>query len=153
VQHRVSELIEPLRDLFAATFFLFFAFQIDPSQLPAAILPALGLLVVSAGGKLISGNVAARRMGVGPRGRLRAGSTLIARGEFSIVIASLGIGLADGSELGTLAAAYVLLTAIVGPLVAKHADRIYDLVRPAPPKPDRRAAISTRAEAAASTPR
>ncbi len=128
VQHRVSELIEPLRDLFAATFFLFFAFQIDPQQLPGAIVPALALLIITTAGKLLSGNVAARRMGVGPRGRLRAGATLIARGEFSIVIASLGVGLADGGELGTLAAAYVLLTAIVGPLVAKHADNIYDLL-------------------------
>jgi CPA2 family monovalent cation:H+ antiporter-2 len=127
VQHRVTELIAPLRDLFAATFFLFFAFQIDPRQLPAAILPALGLLVVTAGGKLISGNVAARRMGVQSRGRLRAGATLVSRGEFSIVIASLGVTLADGPELGTLAAAYVLLTAVVGPLAAKHSDRLYEL--------------------------
>ncbi|MEL7157378.1 MAG: cation:proton antiporter [Actinomycetota bacterium] len=124
VQHRVADLIEPLRDLFAAIFFLFFSFQIDPQELPGVFLPAVLLLVVTGMGKVASGWVAAARIGASRRGRLRAGTTLIARGEFSIVIASLGVTLSDGSQLGTLAAAYVLLTAVVGPLAAKHADTI-----------------------------
>jgi CPA2 family monovalent cation:H+ antiporter-2 len=48
---------------------------------------------------------------------LRAGFTLIARGEFSIVIAGLGIVLEP--RLGPLAAAYVLLLAIAGPVLAR----------------------------------
>ena len=127
VQERASELIKPLRDLFAAMFFLFFAFQIDPSELPAALLPALGLLVVTALGKMGTGWVAARRAGASSAGRVRAGTTLIARGEFSIVIASLGAGLADGSALGIIAAAYVLLTAVAGPVLAKNADALHAL--------------------------
>jgi CPA2 family monovalent cation:H+ antiporter-2 len=122
-QERASGLIEPLRDLFAALFFLFFAFQIPTEDLPAALLPAAALLVVSGLAKVATGWVVAGRAGAATRGRLRAGTVLVARGEFSIVIASLGVGLADGSDLGTLAAAYVLLSAIVGPLAAKHADR------------------------------
>ena len=122
-QERGSGLIEPLRDLFAALFFLFFAFQIPTEDLPAALLPAAALLVVSGLAKVATGWVVAGRAGAATRGRLRAGTVLVARGEFSIVIASLGVGLADGSDLGTLAAAYVLLSAIVGPLAAKHADR------------------------------
>ncbi|MBT8203198.1 MAG: cation:proton antiporter [Acidimicrobiia bacterium] len=126
VQKRARALIEPLRDLFAAIFFLFFAFQINPEELPGALLPALILLVITGLGKLGSGWVAAGRLGSGVNGRIRAGATLIARGEFSIVIASLGIGLADGAQLGSVAAAYVLLSAVVGPLLAKHADRVAD---------------------------
>ena len=49
--------------------------------------------------------------------------TLIARGEFSIVIANLGATLVDGAELGALAAAFVLITAVVGPIAARFADR------------------------------
>lgn len=124
VQHRVAALIEPLRDLFAAIFFLFFAFQIQPDQLPSAALPALALLVVTGIGKLFTGWKAAERAGASRRGRFRAGTTLIARGEFSIVIASLGAGLAGGAELSTVAAAYVLLTAVAGPLAAKYAEPI-----------------------------
>jgi CPA2 family monovalent cation:H+ antiporter-2 len=47
----------------------------------------------------------------------------MARGEFSIVIASLGVSLADGADLGALAAALVLITAIVGPIAARFIDR------------------------------
>lgn len=122
VQARAGTLIEPLRDLFAALFFLFFSFQIDAGSLVDVVVPAAGLAVVTGAGKLVSGRVAARPLGVGPRGRLRAGTALIARGEFSIVIASLGAGTAHGDDLGALAAAYVLITAIAGPLAARYAD-------------------------------
>ena len=72
------------------------------------------------------------RVGLGGRpplaasvpGRLRAGTVLITRGKFSIVIAALGAILADGAELGAMAAAYVLLTAMAGPVAAKYADRL-----------------------------
>lgn len=123
-QQRASTLIEPLRDLFAAIFFLFFSFQIDPRDLPGVLLPAAVLVVLTAATKLGSGWIAAGRLGASPRGRFRAGAALIARGEFSIVIASLGVSLADGGDLGTLAAAYVLLTAVIGPLVAKNSARL-----------------------------
>ena len=116
---RAHHLIAPLRDLFAATFFVFFSFQIDPADLFDAALPALLLAVVTAGTKMATGWYAGARIGAGRRGRRRAGSTLIARGEFSIVIAALGADLADGPELGALAAGYVLVTAVVGPLAAK----------------------------------
>lgn len=124
VQKRAHSLVEPLRDLFAAMFFLFFAFQINPAELPGLFVPAFVLLVVTSVGKLGSGWVSAKRIGASTKGRLRAGTALVARGEFSIVIASLGITLTDGDELGSLAAAYVLLTAIAGPLLAKHADSL-----------------------------
>ncbi len=124
VQERASALIEPLRDLFAAIFFLFFAFQINPEELPGSLVPAVILLLITAAGKLVAGWVGAKRIGASERGRVRAGAALIARGEFSIVIASLGVTLVDGPELGTLAAAYVLLTAVAGPLAAKHADNL-----------------------------
>ncbi len=127
VQARASTLIEPLRDLFAAIFFLFFAFQINPEELPGALVPAMILFVLTAAGKLVTGWVVAKRIGASERGRVRAGAALIARGEFSIVIASLGITLVNGPELGSVAAAYVLLTAIGGPLAAKNADWLSSL--------------------------
>ena len=124
VGERSMELISPLRDLFAATFFLFFSFQIDPSDLTPMIPVAIALGLVSVGGKLITGWYAAGRAGVAARGRVRAGTVLIARGEFSIVIAALGSPLVDGPDLEALAAAYVLFLAIVGPIAARYADSI-----------------------------
>jgi CPA2 family monovalent cation:H+ antiporter-2 len=120
VQARAAGLIEPLRDLFAAVFFLFFSFQVDPGDLLDALLPGAALAIVALSGKLVSGWVAAARAGVARAGRLRAGTALMARGEFSVVIASLGATLADGRDLGALTAALVLLTAIVGPLASRY---------------------------------
>lgn len=125
VRARASEVVAPLRDLFAATFFLFFSFQIRPSTLASVLLPALLLVVVTVPTKFVSGGFAATRAGVGPAGSRRAGAVLVARGEFSIVIASLGTGVAQfGDDLGALAAGYVLLTAVAGPLLAKYSDRL-----------------------------
>jgi CPA2 family monovalent cation:H+ antiporter-2 len=123
VQHRAGALVGPLRDLFAAVFFLFFSFQIRPGDLVGAALPALALAVVAIAAKVGTGWFAAARAGVGRAGRMRAGATLVARGEFSIVIASRGATLGDGDDLGAVAAAFVLITAIVGPVAARYAGR------------------------------
>ncbi len=53
---------------------------------------------------------------------------LIARGEFSIVIAALGASAGDGAALSAIAAAYVLMTAIAGPLAARYADQLATIV-------------------------
>ncbi|MFP5322754.1 MAG: cation:proton antiporter, partial [Acidimicrobiia bacterium] len=119
-QERTTDLVEPLRDLFAATFFVSFAFQVDPGSLLGSLGIAVALAVVTAATKLVSGWVAAGTLGVAERGRIRAGAALIARGEFSIVIASLGTGLVDGDELGAVAAGYVLVTAVLGPVAARY---------------------------------
>ena len=121
---RVEGLIAPLRDLFAAVFFVSFTFSIDPADLVGVAVPAVALAMVTVGTKVVTGWSAAGRLGVGPRGRIRAGAALTARGEFSIVIATLGTGLSDGSELSALAAGYVLITAIGGPLLARYADSL-----------------------------
>jgi CPA2 family monovalent cation:H+ antiporter-2 len=129
-EERTMELISPLRDLFAATFFVFFSFQIDPADLLATAGWAVLLAVVTAVTKTVTGIYAARRIGSGSRGRLRAGTVLIARGEFSIVIAALGSGLAEGPQLGALAAGYVLLTAIGGPLATRYAEQLSTMIGP-----------------------
>lgn len=121
VQHRADTLITPLRDLFAAVFFVFFSFQIDPARLFDSIVPGALLAAVGIGTKIATGWYAGRRQSIGRPGRLRAGTTLAARGEFSIVIASLGVTLAEGEKLGAVAAAFVLLTALAAPLAARAA--------------------------------
>ena len=124
VQERAGALIGPLRDLFAATFFLFFSFQVDPGALGGVAVAAVLLTLVTGLGKVVSGWVAAGRAGAGVPGRMRAGTALIARGEFSVVIAALGAGSRDAADLAALTAGYVLLSAIVGPLATKYSDRI-----------------------------
>jgi CPA2 family monovalent cation:H+ antiporter-2 len=119
IAEQSHRLLAPLRDLFAATFFFFFGLQIDPATLPRALPVAIVLGLITAFTKVFTGYWAARRSNVDARGRWRAGMALVARGEFSIVIAGLGAGLEP--QLGPLSAAYVLFLAIVGPLLARAA--------------------------------
>ncbi len=122
VAEGARELLAPLRDLFAAVFFVFFGLQTDPHSLPPALLVASALAVVSVVGKLATGWWAAKRRGISVPGRLRTGGTLIAHGEFSIVIAGLAVSAGQPAKLGALAACYVLLLAFVGALAARAAD-------------------------------
>jgi monovalent cation:H+ antiporter-2, CPA2 family len=124
VSERASALIGPLRDLFAATFFLFFGLQTDPATLPSFALVALALGALTAITKVATGSWAAGRLGAGPRGRMRAGTALVARGEFSIVIAGIAVTAGIEPDLGILAAAYVLLLAVAGPILTRFADSL-----------------------------
>ncbi|HEY3312912.1 MAG TPA: cation:proton antiporter [Anaerolineales bacterium] len=116
---QTRRLLSPLRDLFAAIFFLFFGLQIDPATLPPVLLLALGLGILTSLTKLLAGWWAARHAGVDRTGSLRAGAALVARGEFSIVIAGLGVTAGLEPELGALSAAYVLFLAVLGPILAR----------------------------------
>jgi len=129
LSEQVHHLFEPVRDLFAAVFFVFFGLQISPSALPPVMGLALALGVISAVTKMITGMYAARAIGIHIRGQVRAGTMLTIRGEFSIVIAGLGASAAVVEpQLAPLAAAYVLVMAIVGPVALRFLDQILDVV-------------------------
>ena len=68
---------------------------VDATELVPMLPAALVLAVVTGGTKVLTGRYAARRDGVGQRGQLRAGTALVTRGEFSLVILGLA-GAADG---------------------------------------------------------
>ncbi len=119
VAENASTVLTPLRDLFAAIFFVFFGLTTDSSALVSVLLPALVLAIVTIITKLITGAYAARRAGVGTLGQWRAGLSLAPRGEFSIVIAGLAVGAGVAPELAPLATAYVLITILAGTFLAR----------------------------------
>jgi CPA2 family monovalent cation:H+ antiporter-2 len=116
---RARQVLGPLRDLFAAIFFLAIGLSVDPHELLPMLPVAVILAAVTAATKVVTGIFAARRDGVARRGQLRAGTALIAHGEFSLVI----IGLAGTSVAGVapLATSYVFVMAIAGPVLARFA--------------------------------
>ncbi len=119
---RAEFLLAPLRDLFAGVFFVFFGLSTDPRDIPKVLVAAVILGVVTSGTKMMGGWWAAKRQGIGRSGRIRAGLALIARGEFSIIIAGLAVGVSGAADLPALAATYVLFMAITGPIAAKLGD-------------------------------
>ncbi|WP_314194358.1 cation:proton antiporter [uncultured Arthrobacter sp.] len=135
--HSATRILEPLRDLFAAIFFVAFGLNTDPTSIPPVLAWALVLAVVTAATKIITGAWAAKRAGIARPGRFRAGAALIARGEFSIVIAGLAVTSgAVEAELAALATAYVLIMAVLGPLAARYIEPLVKkFSRPARPEP------------------
>ncbi|MDT9682177.1 cation:proton antiporter [Streptomyces sp. TRM76323] len=127
VAEGARRILAPLRDLFAAVFFLFFGLSTVPASIPPVLLPALLLAAVTALTKIATGWYAAGRARVGRRGRLRAGGALIARGEFSVVIAGLAAGAEPG--IGPLTTAYVLILVMLGPFAARWTQPAVDGVR------------------------
>jgi CPA2 family monovalent cation:H+ antiporter-2 len=124
---RARVVLAPLRDLFAIAFFLSIGIAVRPADLGPVLPAALALAAVGFATKVGTGWYAARRDGVARRGRIRAGTALVARGEFSIVIIGLA-GPADGT-LGPLVTAYVLILASIGPLAARWSGRPPGAVR------------------------
>jgi CPA2 family monovalent cation:H+ antiporter-2 len=125
-----TRMLEPLRDLFAAMFFVVFGLNTDPASIPPVLGLAVALAVVTTATKVATGWWAARWQGIGRMGRARAGAALVARGEFSIVIASLTVasGAVDG-QLAALATAYVLLMAVLGPVAARVVEPLANFTR------------------------
>ncbi|WP_420436402.1 cation:proton antiporter [Candidatus Poriferisocius sp.] len=115
-------LLLPLRNLFAAVFFVFFGLQVDIRLLSDVAVAAVVIAVITIATKFATGWIGAGRAAIGKPGRARAGAALIAHGEFSIVIAELGI--ARESDLGALAAAYVIILTLVGAVLYQYSDSI-----------------------------
>ncbi|MGY4101810.1 cation:proton antiporter [Nocardia sp. R16R-3T] len=128
--HEATKLLEPIRDLFAAIFFVAFGFNTDPSAIPPVLGWAILLAVVTTLTKVATGWWAASRQGIRRMGRARAGAALVARGEFSVVIAGLAVSIgAVDREIAALASAYVLLMAVLGPIAARVVEPISAIVQ------------------------
>jgi monovalent cation:H+ antiporter-2, CPA2 family len=122
VAHHAVLLLTPLRDLFAAVFFVFFGLSTHPGEIPHVLLPAMALAVLTMSTKVLTGYLGAKRAGIALPGRFRAGLALMPRGEFSIVIAGLAVAAGVEPQLASLATAYVLITVVTGPMLARLPD-------------------------------
>lgn len=125
---RIEHLVVPFRDFFGAMFFFSFGLSIDPFSLGEAVWLALGAVILTNLGNFIAGMVAGRRAGLSHKASSNIGLTIVSRGEFSIIVANLGIAGGLSATLKPFAALYVLILAILGPLVTKESKRIYRLL-------------------------
>ena len=117
--------LDPLRDVLAAVFFAYFGLVVDPGDLPGVLLPAALLAIVTIATKFLTGWIAAKSVQSTVIGSLRAGALLSARGEFSVVIAGIvAVSLVLPPTFQAFVAAYVLITASAGPLLARFAEPI-----------------------------
>ncbi|MEC0242447.1 cation:proton antiporter [Paenibacillus dokdonensis] len=126
---RIEHLIMPFRDFFGAVFFFSFGLSIDPMSLGgSAIWLALAAVIVTLIGNFSAGMLAGRTASLSPKASANIGLTIVSRGEFSIIMANLG---KDGGLLDILqpfSAIYVLILAILGPLLTKQSKSIFSLL-------------------------
>lgn len=153
--HNATKILEPLRDLFAAMFFVLFGLSTDPASIPPVLGWAVLLAVITTATKIATGWWAAARSGATGLGRARAGAALVAHGEFSIVIAGLAVAagaVPDG--FAALATTYVLLMAVIGPVAARVVEPVVGLVtgRPKPSPGSGRGVTGPRSREAVAAP-
>ncbi|MDT0442904.1 cation:proton antiporter [Streptomyces johnsoniae] len=115
---RILHLVHPLRDAFAAIFFFGFGLSIDPGDLPSVIWPVLAAVVVTLTMNLLAGLFTARIYGFGPGPTANVATTLLARGEFALILATMAAAAGLDPRLSPFIAGYVLILAVVAPLVA-----------------------------------
>lgn len=123
---RIEHLVVPFRDFFGALFFFSFGLSIDPLSLGGAFWLALAAVVVTLLGNFIAGLLAGRRAGYSYYGCTNIGLTITSRGEFSIILANLANAGGLLPLLQPFAALYVLLLAILGPLLTKESKWVYN---------------------------
>jgi CPA2 family monovalent cation:H+ antiporter-2 len=112
-------LVRPLRDLFAAFFFVFIGLSIDPSTIPPVLGWAVLVGVVTAATKVLTGWWAGRSLEPGRRARAVVGAALVPRGEFALAIAGLAAGSAVDERLGPFTVAYVIITIVIGSIATR----------------------------------
>ncbi|MDC8015859.1 cation:proton antiporter [Tahibacter soli] len=131
---RVEKLIEPLRDMFGALFFVAIGLLIDPRMLVDYAVPVILVALAVIVGKTLACTFGGVIAGNDGHTSLRAGLGLAQIGEFSFVIAALGVSTGVTSEfLYPIAVAASVLTAFVTPYLSRASDRIADGVRAAMP--------------------
>ncbi|QXE36830.1 cation:proton antiporter [Streptomyces sp. GMY02] len=115
---RIRKLVHPLRDAFGAIFFFAFGLSINPGDLPTVLWPVLAAVAVTLVMNILAGLSAARifRFGAGPAANIS--TTLLARGEFALILATMAAGASLDVRLAPFIAGYVLILAVLGPLAA-----------------------------------
>ncbi|MFP5375459.1 MAG: cation:proton antiporter [Acidimicrobiia bacterium] len=128
VAHRIERLVLPLRDAFAAAFFFAFGLTIDPGDAWEVAGPVAVAVVLSVVLNLAAGVVAARLQGYGRTAAANIGFTILGRGEFSLILATLAASAGLDARIGPFVALYVLVLAVLGPLLAARSPALARLL-------------------------
>jgi CPA2 family monovalent cation:H+ antiporter-2 len=125
---RIEHLVVPFRDFFGAIFFFSFGLSIDPLALGGAVWLALGAVAITIIGNFVAGMIAGRKAGLSHKASSNIGLTIVSRGEFSIILANLGMAGGLMAIIQPFSALYVLILAILGPILTKESGKVYNLL-------------------------
>jgi K+:H+ antiporter subunit KhtU len=121
---RVRKLVLPLRDTFAALFFFTFGLTVDPGDVASVAGPIAIAIVVTIVVNFTAALVVARREHLDQRATTNLATTILARGEFSLIIATLGAEAGLDARIVPFVAGYVLVLALGAPILAAQSARV-----------------------------
>jgi CPA2 family monovalent cation:H+ antiporter-2 len=118
---RIRELVHPLRDAFAAIFFFAFGLAIDPGDIASVAGPVAAAAALTVVMNVVAGLCVARVYRYGSEPAAEIATTLVARGEFALILAAMAAGAGLDGRLAPFIAGYVLVLAVLGPIAAARA--------------------------------
>ncbi|CAL9670795.1 K(+)_H(+) antiporter subunit KhtU [Streptomyces sp. enrichment culture] len=118
---RIRDLVHPLRDAFAAIFFFAFGLSIDPGDIVSVVGPVAAAAALTLVMNVLAGLLVARVYGYGTDPAAEIATTLVARGEFVLILAAMAAGAGLDARLAPFIAGYVLVLAVLGPIAAGRA--------------------------------
>jgi CPA2 family monovalent cation:H+ antiporter-2 len=134
VEERLHRTISAFKDIFLIVFFISFGMLLNPKEIPAILWMAAIIVPISIVAEIIFTSSAAFFSGFSAKNALNIGSSTVARGEYSLIYASLGFGVGAISEqLYQFTGVYVFLMTLVAPLAMKNSSRINTLFSKAIP--------------------
>lgn len=135
-EKEIEPLVFPIRDMFGAVFFVSVGMMIDPALVAHHWLAVVVLTVLVIAGKLVGVSLGAFLTGQSARTSIQAGMSLAQIGEFSFIIAGLGISLgATGNFLYPIAVAVSAITTLTTPWLIKSSERVASFVDRKLPRP------------------
>ncbi|WP_433707254.1 cation:proton antiporter [Paenibacillus illinoisensis] len=123
--NRIEHQVMPFKDFFGAIFFFSFGLTIEPSSLGGAVGMTIIAVILTIASNYGAGMIAGRMSGMTPKASLKVGFTLVSRGEFSIIMANIGKAGGLMVSIQSFAVLYVLILAVLGPILTKEAPWIY----------------------------
>ena len=117
---RIERLVLPLRDAFAAIFFFAFGLSIDPGDIGTVIVPAVAAILTSLVLAVVAAIGAARINGLDRLAAANIAFSVVARGEFALILVALATAAGLDERLAPFVAIYVLVLAIVSPILASR---------------------------------
>lgn len=135
-EHQVEHLIEPVRDMFAAIFFVSVGMMIDPAIVLQYIPAILVLTVAVITGKIFGVSFGSFLTGNSMRTSVQTGMSMAQIGEFSFIIAGLGLTLhATGEFLYSIAVTISAITTLSTPLLIRASGPFANWIDRKLPKP------------------
>jgi CPA2 family monovalent cation:H+ antiporter-2 len=127
-RNRIEHIAIPLRDVFGAFFFLNFGLGLDPTKFAPVIVPVLGAVLMTVVLNAGAGQFVAWLNKLGPRAGINASVILQNRGEFALILATLSLSAGLDERIQPFAGLYVLIMAIMGPILAANSEKISSFI-------------------------